>query len=108
MEILKQYKKIIENIHGKIAQREPLSQEDKFAYYEAVHYIDLHNFHESEGQPVDARKGLYTAVVDSHRKLHTIEKRIMGDHFKEFGIHGPAIDLENRRAYLTGLDGSTQ
>jgi hypothetical protein len=101
--VLEQYKAIIESTYKKIEQRTPLSQEEKFAYYEAVHYVALHNFHLSESRPIEERKRLYALVDDSHKKLHKIERRILGDSFRDFGIQDPLRDLENRRIYIRGF-----
>lgn len=101
--VLEQYKAIIESTYEKIEQRTPLSHEEKFAYYEAVHYVALHDFHLSEGRPIDERRRLYALVDASHKKLHKMERRIMGDSFRDFGIYDPTQDLENRRTYIQGF-----
>lgn len=92
MEVLRNYQRRIEQYKVRLAVGETLSLEEEFDYAEAIHFIDIHNFREA---PEDKKQRFYNQAVESHRKVHDLEKKIYGPDFISPGLIDPETDRRN-------------
>ena len=92
-ETLKQYQGIIDGIYQKIEAREALTLEDKFAYYEAVHYLDVQGFHNAI--EYSEKRAYAERVKKSLKQLNNVEARFLGPQYRVFGVLGDVEDHNN-------------